>query len=101
MESVSVPSDSQASTAALPASPDVTPDATTPVIVTAWVSVRSTSLNVMEPVTVSSAVEPVGCGWPGLTASVKAALVVATTGVSLVPVTVIVKTWNVVSLFGA
>ena len=41
-----------------------TPDAATPRIVTAWMSVRSTSVKVIVPVTVSSTVEPVGFGWP-------------------------------------
>ncbi len=47
--STSAPSDSQLSTVASLASPVVTPASVTPVMVTEWVSVRSTSVNVSVP----------------------------------------------------
>jgi hypothetical protein len=49
VESTSAPSDSQLSTVASLASPVVTPASVTPVMVTEWVSVRSTSVNVTVP----------------------------------------------------
>ena len=71
------------------------PEATTPVIVTVWWSLRSTSVKVTVPVAVSLAVEPVGFGCGVLNRSViaPACSPLVMTGVSLVPVTVIVTGW--------
>jgi hypothetical protein len=49
-------------------------------------SVRSTSVKLTVPVTVSSAVEPVGFGCGVFDSSANALLVVSIVGVSLVPV---------------
>ena len=95
MVSVSVPSESQPFWVALSGRPVVMPEATTPVIDTVWWSLRSTSVKVTVPLAVSSAVEPVGLGWLGLVRSVIVPVCVplVMTGVSLVPVTVIVTGW--------
>ena len=70
----------------------MTPEATTPVIDTVWWSLRSTSVKVTAPVAVSAVVDPVGFGWLGLdrSAIVPVCVPLVMTGVSLVPVTVIV-----------
>ena len=64
-------------------------------IVTVWWSLRSTSVKVTAPVAVSAAVEPVGFGWVGLdrSAIVPVCVPLVMTGVSLVPVTVMVTGW--------
>ena len=66
MVSVSAPSESQLSMVLLIGSPEVVPEATTPVTVTVWVSLRSTSVKVTAPVAVSAG-RPVGFGCGGST----------------------------------
>ena len=98
VESVSAASDSQPLTVALSARPVVTPDVTTPVIVTSWVSVRSTSVNVTVPVAESGVSE--SCV-PKSSTIAAAWVLLVMTGVSLVPVIVIVNKTSVNSLFSA
>ena len=71
------------------------PEATTPVIDTVCASLRSTSVKVTAPVAVSGVAEPVGFGWLALKRSVIVPICwpLVMTGVSLVPVTVIVTGW--------
>ena len=62
VESVSVPSDSQPSWVSWSARPVFAPDATTPVMVTSCVSVRSRSVNVIVPLAVSGVCRIVDVG---------------------------------------
>ena len=76
----------------------VTPASVTPVMVTVCVSVRSASVNVIAPCAVSGAAEFVVHGSSVIEATCGADV---TTGVSLVPVIVMVMVLNAVSLLGA
>ena len=98
VESVSVPSDSQLSMVAWLGIPPVKPVAVTPVMATVWVSVKSASVNVTVPCAVSCTEEFVVHGSSVIEPTCAEDV---TTGVSLVPVIVMVIVLNAVSLLSA
>ncbi len=68
----------------------VVPDSATPVMVIVWVSLRSTSTNVIAPWATSGVSEPVT---PGASVIVAVDGSEVNVGASLVPVTVMVTGW--------